>query len=493
MSRSVWLLGMLCILIQPSIIPAQSWIARYSSPDSASDIANDIVVDNMGNIYITGQSVNSGTFEDYVTVKYDSLGEEQWVAIYNGPSNDVDEAYEVALDDAGNIYVTGKSNGNSFDYATVKYDSLGNELWVARYHYDWQDAAYALAIDNHSNVYVTGVSSDCYATIKYDSLGNQKWVKRYNGYQYISRAYDIAVDNCSNVYVTGEDAANMITSNYATIKYDSLGNQKWVKFYPGAACAIALDTAGNICVTGSSPGFLNRDDYATIKYDSSGIQCWVARFDGGSENGVDRARAIAVDSVGNVYVTGETWADWVVPHRNYATIKYNTHGSEEWVAIYNYNYVCDDYANDIAVDNTGNVYVTGCSNGDYATVKYDSMGNELWVRRYDGTGSSSAHAVTLDFSSNIYVTGQSTGLGTWYDYLTIKYPATTAIVERKAIPIENKKISSTVFSGPPQLPEGTTYKIFDIIGRQIHTLDPAPGIYFIEINGRVVHKVIKVR
>src|SRR2546430_1692201 len=63
-------------------------------------------------------------------------GQEQWVARYNGPGNSVDEANSIAIDSAGNVYVTGKSfgSGTDYDYATVKYDSFGQEQWVARYN-----------------------------------------------------------------------------------------------------------------------------------------------------------------------------------------------------------------------------------------------------------------------------------------------------------------------------------------------------------------------
>ena len=477
---------------------AQEWIARYSGPDSTTDIAHDITVDNVGNVYVTGQSINPNTGDDYATIKYDSLGNQRWIAFYNGPANDFDAAYEVAVDSAGNVYITGKSNGNNFDYATIKYDSLGNELWVSRYDgpYSWQDAAWALAIDNKSNVYVTGRSYADYATIKYNSLGVEQWIARYDGNN--SYAYDIAVDNAGNVYVTGT-IGTPILGDYATVKYDSMGNEQWVRIYAGPdnysdeACAIAVDNAGNVYVTGYSWSDVTSFDYTTIKYDSSGTQCWIARYNGPA-NGADLANAMAVDDMGNVYITGYSWDTLGYPNcRNYATVKYNTFGEQLWATRYSYIPYFHNRANDIALDNSGNVYVTGYSASDYTTIRYDSVGNEHWVGRYDGIGYDEAFAITVDNAGNFYITGQSAGVGTGYDYLTIKYSATTGVTAKKAVSAENITMNQTILSGPLLLPEGKNYKVFDITGRVVLPQNIRPGIYFIEVDGEITRKVVKIR
>jgi hypothetical protein len=418
----------------------ETWVARYNGPGNLDDGGHAIAGDNSGNVYVTGGSHGSGTDLDYGTIKYNSAGAQQWVARYNGPGNGWDRAAAIAVDSSANVYATGQSlgSGTGFDYATVKYDSAGQEQWVARYNGpgNGEDDAVAIASDSSGNVYVTGVSlgsgtgSD-YATIKYDSVGQEQWVARYNG---PGNGHDdaeaIAVDSSGNVYVTGRSLGSGGYFDYATVKYDSAGQEQWVARYNGPgnghddAEAIAVDSSGNVYVTGGSAGSDGLADYATVKYDSAGQEQWVARYNG------PRAWAIALDGPGNVYVTGESEGD---RHTgiDYATIKYSSGGEEQWVARYNGSGSGYDRAEAIAIDSSGNVYVTGQSVGsrhtgfDYATVKYDAAGQQQWAARYTGAGNSGegeeAQGIVVDGSGNVYVTGASLGSGTGYDYATIKY------------------------------------------------------------------------
>ena len=98
--------------------------ARYNGPANSEDFAHAIAVDAAGNVYVTGWSLGLGNHSDYATIKYDPDGNELWVARYNGPGNSTDVATAIALDAAGNVYVTGESFGGlgtREDYATIKY------------------------------------------------------------------------------------------------------------------------------------------------------------------------------------------------------------------------------------------------------------------------------------------------------------------------------------------------------------------------------------
>jgi len=437
--RGITIIILIFIFLSTSNLFSQvteEWVARYNGPENSYDEAYAIALDSSGNIYVTGMSW-SGTSSDYATIKYNSSGVEQWVARYNGTANADDWARGIAVDSSGNVYVTGWSYGSGtyYDYATIKYNSAGVQQWVARYTSpgnSW-NKAYAIVLDSSGNVYVTGKSwgsgtDDDYATIKYNSAGVEQWVARYNGPgNSADWAYAIALDSSGNVYVTGMSYGSGTYWDYATIKYNSAGAQQWVKRYSGPgngwdeAYAIAIDSSGNVYVTGESYGGSGTyDDYATIKYNSSGVQQWVARYNGPGNSG-DEASAIALDSSGNVYVTGNSGGD-------YATIKYNDAGVQQWVARYNGLGNDTDWAEAIALDSSGNVYVTGESYGsgtdrDYATIKYNSSGVQQWVARYNGPGNyyDVAYVIALDSSGNVYVTGMSYGSGTYWDYATIKY------------------------------------------------------------------------
>jgi len=155
----------------------QQWVARYNGPANDADSPTALAVDGAGNVYVTGWSYNANFLTDYVTIKYNSSGAVVWVAPYNGPGNDDDEPSQLAVDAAGNVYVTGRSPGLALedpeDYATIRYNSAGAEVWVARYDgpANGEDGPNALLADASGNVYVTGYSPSStgqdFATIKY--------------------------------------------------------------------------------------------------------------------------------------------------------------------------------------------------------------------------------------------------------------------------------------------------------------------------------------
>src|SRR4029077_5570861 len=96
---------------------------RSSDLGNGSDVATAIVLDDSSNVYVTGRSERT-TFgdSDYATVKYNSAGQQQWVVRYNGPGNTDDRAEAMAIDTLSNVYVTGMSgSGRNSYFLTIKY------------------------------------------------------------------------------------------------------------------------------------------------------------------------------------------------------------------------------------------------------------------------------------------------------------------------------------------------------------------------------------
>jgi uncharacterized delta-60 repeat protein len=432
----------------------QAWVARYNGPGNGDDgipgLNSCIAVDRAGSVYIAGEafvaSTPSGDDWDFATVKYDVNGNEVWVARYDGPGHLLDHPSAMTIDDAGNVYVTGLSYGlgTDVDYTTLKYATDGSLLWESRYNgpgNSW-DAAYSLAVDSAGNVIVTGDSVGAagnhdYATIKYDSNGTQLWVARYDGPPVPGynddTAIKVVVDGTGNVYVTGQSYGGPATDyDYATIKYDASGSRLWVARYNGPANGedlprgLAVDKSGNVYVTGWSYRANGYSDYATVKYGPDGRQLWVARYSGPSQLD-NTAFAVAVDDTGNVYVTGSSQGPDT--GYDYATIKYDAAGNELWVARYDGPAHTNDYPIGLSLDSAGNVYVAGTQSeisadqADYATVKYDANGKEIWVVRYDGPDGLDDYAegLAVDQSGNIYVAGQSKSFSTGFDFATVKY------------------------------------------------------------------------
>ena len=399
----------------------EAWRRRYSG--NPLDIAYAVAVGASGDVYVTGESGG-----DYATAMYDPDGNELWTSRYNSPGDGDDVPADIAVDDQGNVYVTGTSytSGSNSDYVTVKYAPDGTQLWVARYNVvGGLDYARAIAVDAAGNTYVTGESDDDWATIKYDPDGNQSWLRILSSGE--DGAYDVAVDDSGNVYVTGEVCSFLeIDCNYVTVKYDPDGNLLWQATYNGPALgddrpsAITVDSAGNVYVTGHSEINFANFDYVTIKYDTDGTQLWVADYD--MLGGRDFPKDITVDAAGNVYVTGaggETGGEGAPT--DYATVKYDPQGNELWANRYEGPGGTSDVAWAVAVDTAGNAYVTG----NIVTVQYDSSGNTSWVSR---AGSVESRGMALDADGNIYVTGRSENGGT-LTFSTVKYMPSPVIVD----------------------------------------------------------------
>jgi hypothetical protein len=359
-----------------------AWVRTYDGPGQGEDEAHAIAVDRSGNVYVTGQSVGASASEDYATIKYDPNGVRLWVRRYDGSANSIDIARALVLDARANVYVTGESVGStSFsDFVTVKYDSAGNDVWIKRdsVALPGQDYARAIALNRTgTRVYVTGISfgtttgSDFFTT-SYDAItGESVSGTRYNGSANAGdEAMALVVDEQDRIYVTGFVNDGPGTSkDIATICISPSSMILWSQVYDGPgslddiARALVLDDSDNVYITGESGGSTTGVDITTIKYSSTGVEQWVARYD--KENATDGGAAVKLDSGRNVYVSG--FGGFL---QQFVTIKYNPKGIQQWVATSN----SSGHGRALHVGPSGRVYVTGNSVGldpDCVTIKYN--------------------------------------------------------------------------------------------------------------------------
>ncbi len=376
------------------------WIRRYNGPGNGEDKATAIAVDGLGNIYATGYSTNEYNNTDLTTIKYNSLGVQLWVQRYNGTANGSDKGKDIKIDALGNVYVTGtvvtrtvSTIVSESDFVTIKYDNRGVQQWVRLYNGtgDGDDKANALALDSRGNVYVTGESLGLegnydYLTIKYNSLGAVDWVHRYNGPGNRDDApYAIAVDEDENVYITGGSVGDGTDYDFATIKYNYSGAMVWLKRYESnnrvqIAISVKVSNSGNVYVAGISDELTTDRDYVTLKYNSDGEQQWVRSYNG-PHNTWDYARDLVIDRFENVYVTGLSENRDGDLSTAATTLKYNSIGTEIWNIKYKDPIYNHGAAIAIALDNYNNVYITGYTKGESHT-SYNDFADYFLTIKY---------------------------------------------------------------------------------------------------------------
>lgn len=215
------------------------WYSMYGVTGYGA-LANSIAIDSNRNVYVVGVlNVPQPGFWDNVLIKINPDGVLQWAKNYTGINNNHScSATPVGLSvtsDGNNIYYATKCNngqgGGANDMITLKYNSVGDSVWVRRYNggvFASANVPVTLKLDQYNNAYITGyadytATGTDYVTIKYLPNGIQQWVTTYNGYNnFVDNANELSVDS-SNVYVTGTSRNISNNSTDAvTIKYNQV-------------------------------------------------------------------------------------------------------------------------------------------------------------------------------------------------------------------------------------------------------------------------------
>ena len=315
---------------------------------------------------------------------------------------------EIALDSSGNAYVTGMING------TVTF---GNITIVSNAHYD---------------IFIAKLSSS----------GSWQWAVTIGG-QFPDYGRGIAVDSSGDIYVTGafNGTVNFGNTVLTSTEYDafivklsSSGSWKWAikagGSGPDSGNGISVDQSGNAYVTGYFMGEatfgstnLTNGGIFIAKLSNDGLWQWAVSAGG---SGYDLGHGIAVDSSGNAYVTGMIDGTVTLGSINLTSYgetdifiaKLSSSGLWQWAVNAGSSFA--EYGNGIAVDSSGNAYVTGrfqsnatfgdtslVSNGGYDAfiVKVSSIGTWQWVVKVGDSSYDVGSGIAVHSSGNTYVTG----------------------------------------------------------------------------------------
>ena len=361
------------------------WTNRFNGPENGTDRIWSVGVDGSGGVYVSGESGS----RSIVTIKYTTEGVPVWTNTY-ASTNDFLLFGGLVVDSVGNAYLL-PLDWDTDSYVTIKYDSNGSAAWTNFFKSSPAslESAYDVAVDAAGNIFVTGSSFDSGSgclTIKYAADGSALWTNRYsiNGTGGSGGSGSgVVVDRQENVLVV-VDLHSIYGNRYAVVKYSNSGAALWtnvvaaVDYAGGGVPVIAADPSGNVFLVGGTPGVSGAAaDYTTVKYSSTGLPLWTNRFID-LNAGTYSFFGAATDNAGNLFWSIGSSSPGGGGSYNYVTVKYAANGGAVWTNRYNGPANASDLPRAMTADKAGGVYVTGTSSTggttlsalDWATIKY---------------------------------------------------------------------------------------------------------------------------
>jgi uncharacterized delta-60 repeat protein len=343
----------------------------------AIDAEGDILV--CGTISAGGSEGNN-----MLLVKYDTDGFEFWRYSYDNGGNDDAAVALCIDGDNDIYLTGGTYNSTSLsDMLTIKVDRYGNLVWDETYDYNnLYDLGVKIALSG-TRVIVTGgaqhnFNSFAIVALSYTQSDGSLSGSAISGgtQQTMEEVSDLFVDENDNIYIAGSSVNPGYGYDFKLIKLDEDLEEVWVKTWDGEglndyARGVKVAPNGDVYLCGTSATSGDGDDMVLLKYSSGGNLYWAKTYNG-NYRGDDRAETLEYHPDGFIYVAGSSF---VVSNMDYLTLKYNTSGDLLWEINYNSPYNKNDRATNMAIDSDGDIIVTGQCERDsvlktYYAVKY---------------------------------------------------------------------------------------------------------------------------
>ena len=407
--------------------------------------------------------------------------------------------------DSGYIVVgiTNSIGAGDWDIYLIKTNPDGDTMWTQTYGGSYPDAAHAMCLSSDGGYVIAGtrdITDWNILMMKTDSLGSVLWTEEDGG---MMRDWlnDVCPSPGGGYVAVGDINVNSwnTSGNLGILAFDDNGNQPWIRSYGGSSYdgGNSIDTTTNGYIIA---GFTNSygaggSDVWLVRTNSSGMSQWTQTY-GGVED--DYASSVSSTTDGGYIIAGYT-ASYGAGCWDAYLIKTDGDGDSVWTRTYGGNLY--DAALHVFQADDGGYIVTGFTDGigewiggDIWIMKIDGNGDVLWTSTYGGVYEDWGFVTipTMDDGYIVAAKTRSFGAGETDIYL-IKLAPETGIVDNGDVRIQGYEYGATVICGSLPLPGDKKFKVFDISGREVRTANPAPGIYFIEIEGEVVQKIIKVR
>lgn len=438
-----------CITIKLDANGNEQWVNRYTNAVSGESQGNAIAVDNVGNVYVAGWFDGLSGGQEWLVIKYNSIGQTQWVDFMDSPANVTDLATDIVIDANQQATVCGmvyeNVAGGGENILVKQYTTSGNTAWTNTYTNPTAtgpDRAVAIRLAANGNFLVGGTTytSSSYTdilAISYSPVGFQNWAAVYSDSttSIDEQLYAMEIDNAGNIYLAGTDYAS-----HMIYRINANGSQAWKKLWQGTLpftnelpFDITTDGNGGIYTVGKGiypgPDYFGNgglDNFIVVKYNDNGDSLWTYRV----ASNTDLSIGFAITYKDGKIYAGGFKSDTAYVDEDFFTLILDTAGALQDQWKYNGTGNSITRGQVVRTDAQDNIYCAATIdrlyyNGlDVAVVKYDPAGNLLWERYYTTPSwrNDTLNGMEIDPSGNLIlnISSDSSGSGSGFRPTLVK-------------------------------------------------------------------------